>query len=269
MKPDHDQLASLFPNIAAQLKQALSNLNLAASALIPAEAREQDPTLDAQAALLDQSYYRLLRMVHSLSSAEYLVSDEPLPLQDQDLVPLVTDIFAQAESMASLLGLEMRLLCPSAHLICAVNKTALEQLLFHLLSNALKFTPSGGTVTVELQLRGKQVHLSVADTGPGIPEEQLLTLFDRYLHSDVPLPPPHGLGLGLPLCRCIAQRHGGTLLADPTPGKGSRFVCSLPLRQVGGSISDTPYDYSGGFNRTLLALADALPAKAFLLRNQG
>mgnify|MGYP003306914114 CR=1 FL=1 len=102
MKPDHDQLASLFPNIAAQLKQALSNLNLAASALIPAEAREQDPALDAQAALLDQSYYRLLRMVHSLSSAEYLVSDEPLLLQDQDLDILESNIRAVLQEMKEL-----------------------------------------------------------------------------------------------------------------------------------------------------------------------
>lgn len=269
MKPDHDQLAFLFPNIATQLKQALSNLNLAASALIPAEAREQDPMLDTQAALFDQSYYRLLRMVQSLSAAEYLVSDEPLPLQDQDLVALVTDIFAQVESMAALLGLDMQLRCPSPHLVCAVNKTALEHLLFHLLSNALKFTPAGGIITVELCLRGKQVLLSVGDTGPGIAPEHLPMLFERYLHNDMPLPPPHGLGLGLPLCRCIAQRHGGALLADSVPGKGSRFVCSLPLRQVGGDLSDTPYDYSGGFNRTLLALADALPPQAFLLRNQG
>ena len=51
-------------------------------------------------------------------------------------------------------------------------------------------------------------------------------------------------------------------------GKGSRFTLSLPDRQIGGSISDAPFDYSGGFNRTLLLLSDALPVKAFLVRNQ-
>ena len=269
MKPDHDQLASLFPNIATQFKQTLSTLNLAAAALVPAQAREQDPKLDAQAALLDQSYYRLLRMVHSLSSAEYLLSEEPFPLQDRDLPPLVGDIFAQTESLASQMELDLRLICPAEHLLCAINKPALEQLLFHLLSNALKFTPAGGTVTVELQRHGEQVLLSVSDTGPGIPAEQIPLLFDRYLQNDLPLPRPHGLGLGLPLCRRIAQRHGGTLLVESTPGKGSRFICALPLKLVGSNVSDAPFDYSGGFNRTLLALADALPARAFMVRNQG
>ena len=268
MKQDHDQLASLFPHVATQLKQALSNLNLAASSLIPAKAREQDPDLDARAAIMDHSYYRLLRMVNSLSAAEYLVSDEPLPVQNLDLAALVTDIFSKTEALAPLLGLEMRLICPKERVICAGNKAALEQLLFHLLSNALKFTPAGGTVTLELQAKEKQVLLSVADTGPGIDPELLPLLFERYLHHDVLLPPPHGLGLGLPLCRSIAQRHGGTLLADSTPGKGSRFICALPMRQTAPRVSDVPYDYAGGFNRTLLALADALPSKAFLVRNQ-
>lgn len=268
MEKNPDQLASLFPNIAAQLRGALSNLHLAAAQLAPAEARDADPKLDAQAALLDQSYYRMLRMVNCLSSAEYLTSEEPLSLQDCDLVPLVTDIFAQADSLAPLLGLDMRLVCHADHLICGVNAAALEQLLFHLLSNAMKFTPDGGTITVELHADGKQARLAVADNGPGIPEDRLPMLFDRYLHGDVIDPSPSGLGLGLPLCRRIAQRHGGVLLAESQPGKGSRFTCALPLRQVGSSLSDAAFDYAGGFNHTLLALADALPAKAFLLRNQ-
>ena len=81
-------------------------------------------------------------------------------------------------------------------------------------------------------------------------------------------PPPHGLGLGLPLCHRLAECLGGTLLAESVVGKGSRFTLSLPDRQVGPDVSDIPTDYTGGFNRTLLALADALPAEAFRLRNQ-
>ena len=76
-------------------------------------------------------------------------------------------------------------------------------------------------------------------------------------------------GLGLSLCRRIAEGHGGTIMAESVVGKGSRFTLSIPDRKTGsGGVSDIALDYSGGFNRTLLALADALPAKAFLLRNE-
>ena len=88
MEPDQNPLASLFPNISAQLRSALSNLHLAAAQLAPASAREQDPALDARAALLDQSYYQMLRLVSSLSAAGRYVavlSGEELYIYDKQL----------------------------------------------------------------------------------------------------------------------------------------------------------------------------------------
>ena len=268
MEPDQNQLAALFPSVAVQLRGALSNLHLAAAQLAPADAREQDPALDARAALLDQSYYQMLRLVNSLSAAEQLVSERPPALQDRDLVDLVGELCEKAAALAPLRGLELRFVCALERHVCAVEPAGIEQLLYHLLSNAFKFTPAGGTVTVELRVVKKQVLLSVTDTGCGISEERLATLFDRYLHPGALDPQPQAVGLGLPLCRRIAERHGGTLMAESRPGKGSRFTLSLPDKQVGGGVSDVPFDYAGGFNRTLLALADALPAGAFRLRNQ-
>lgn len=268
MEPEQNQLASLFPSVAAQLRGALSNLHLAAAQLAPADAREKDPALDAKAALMDQSYYQVLRLINSLSSAECLLDDRPLALQDRDLVDLVGELCEKVAALAPLRGLELRFVCALERHVCAVAPDDIERLLYHLLSNAFKFTPAGGTVTVELRVVKKQVLLSVTDTGCGIPEERLPTLFDRYLHAGQMDPQPHGLGLGLPLCRRIAERHGGTLMAESHPGRGSRFTLSLPDKQVGGGVSDVPFDYAGGFNRTLLALADALPTEAFLLRSQ-
>lgn len=268
MEPDQHNLAALFPSVAAQLRSALSNLHLAAAQLAPAAARENDPQLDARAAILDQSYYQLLRLVNSLSAAAYLQNDDPLPLQDRDIVALVRDVCAGTAALAPLLGLDVRFVCAMDRHICALHPDSLEQLVYHLLSNALKFTPAGGTITVELRRSQGHLLLCVTDTGCGIAPERLPTLFDRYLTPLEQDPLPHGLGLGLPLCRRIAQGHGGTLMAQSRPGKGSRFTLSLPDRQVGSAVQDVAFDYTGGFNRTLLALADALPARAFLVRSQ-
>ena len=117
-------------------------------------------------------------------------------------------------------------------------------------------------------MQKSRVLLSVTDTGQGIPPEHLATLFDRYHHPERQDPVPHGMGLGLSLCRRIAESHGGMLMAESLPGKGSRFTLSLPDRQVEGGVSDVSFDYAGGFNKTLLALADALPSQAFLIRSQ-
>lgn len=269
MEPRQIQPETLFPLIAAQIRGALSTFHLAAVQAVPPEAREQDPELDRKAALMDQSYYRLLRLVNLLS-ASALPEDGPISLQNRDLVELVGEICGQAGDLAAFLGLEVQFSCTLARHVCAVDPDLLEQLIFHLLSNAFKFTPSGGAVTVDLRIQGSRVLLSVADTGQGIPPEHLTALFDRYLHIEQQKnPTPHGMGLGLALCRRIAERHSGMLMAESQVGKGSRFTLSLPDRQIEGAVSDIPFDYAGGFNHILLALADALPAQAFLLRNQG
>lgn len=122
---------------------------------------------------------------------------------------------------------------------------------------------------MELRTSGDRVLLSVEDTGCGIDNTRLPALFDRFLHDELLDPLPHGFGLGLPLCRRIAEGHGGSMMAESRPGKGTRFTLSIPDRLVGSrSLSDVPIDYTGGFNPTLLGLADALPPEAFLLKNQ-
>ena len=267
MEQSRDELSALLPNIANQMRGLLSSLHLAAAQAIPAKAREQDPALDARASVLDQSFYRLLRLVNSLSAAEYLTEEHPLPLRDTDLVKLVGTVCETSGDLAEQLGIHLRFVCAMDRRVCAVSPAAMEQLLYHLLSNALKFTAAGGTVTVELKKRGEQLLLSVADTGCGIPPERLEHLFDSCLHPQTAAP-RHGLGLGLPICRAVAERHGGRIAVESVLNQGTRFIVSLPDRQLGTQVSDVPPLYDSGFNRPLLGLADALPAEAYTVRNQ-
>ena len=267
MEQSRDELSALLPNIANQMRGLLSNLHLAAAQAIPAKAREQDPALDARASVLDQSFYRLLRLVNSLSAAEYLTEEHSLPLRDTDLVKLVGTVCETSGDLAEQLGIHLKFVCAMDRRVCAVSPTAMEQLLYHLLSNALKFTAAGGTVTVELKKRGEQLLLSVADTGCGIPPERLEHLFDSCLQPQMAAP-RHGLGLGLPICRAVAERHGGRIAVESVLKQGTRFIVSLPDRQLGTQVSDVPPLYDSGFNRPLLGLADALPAEAYTVRNQ-
>lgn len=270
MEPDLELFATLFPNLSAQLRIALFNLHIAAAQLVPADQREKDPVLDAKAAQLDQSYYRLLRLVNSLSATAWFSQEKQVRLKNTDLVALVQEIFASVDSLASLLGLELHLICPKERHLCALDPSALEQLLYQLLSNALKFTPAGGSVTIEVRFSAGQIQLLVSDTGCGIPEETLKTVFTRCLAAeDLPPAPPRGLGLGLMLCRRIAEALGGTLTAQSTVGRGSTFTLTLPDRLVNQiGVFDVAFSYDGGFNPALVNLADALPPQAFLIRNQ-
>ena len=197
-------LAALLPNIAAQARGVLGSLRLASIQLAPAEAREKDPALDRKAALLDQSYYRLLRLVNNLSLAACMTEERPLRLRDQDLVSLVGEYCERAAGLAEMAGVNLRFVCVLERHICAVDSDALEQILSQLLSNSLKFTPAGGTITVELRLMKKRVRLSGEDPGCGIAEEQLTKLFDRR----TPLSRP-GAGVGsMSAAGGTPRRHG-------------------------------------------------------------
>ena len=134
-------------------------------------------------------------------------TDENHLLNVPQLVELLEGLCRQGQVLAELLDLRLVFTCRDRAHVIAANRELLERLFWNLVSNAMKFTPPGGTIEVSLRTGPECVLLCVKDSGPGIPQDKLERLFDRWQHSNMALP-VHGLGLGLPLCRRIAQGHG-------------------------------------------------------------
>ena len=110
--------------------------------------------------------------------------------------------------------------------------------------------------------------LRVRDTGCGIPAERMATLFDRWAEGIEAAPAAYGMGLGLPICRRIAEGHGGRLLLESREGQGTLVTVALPhVRKDGGQVRDTGYDYAGGFSHVMMELSDALPYQAFAAKH--
>ena len=103
----------------------------------------------------------------------------------------------------------------------------LQRMAVNLLDNALKYTPSGGTVTVSLNANKGQVVFSVSDTGIGISKDDLPHVFKRFYRCDQSRSQA-GIGLGLSLARAIAKAHGGNIAAESNPDRGSEFIVTLP-----------------------------------------
>ena len=118
---------ALLPGIAVQMRAALSNLHLAALQLAPPAKRDEDPELDQRAAVLDQSYYRLLRLVNNLTAAQIFQKEGPLPLRDLDIVQVVGDLCDQAEGLAGLLGLTFAFRWGTPRHGSAGNREGVEQ----------------------------------------------------------------------------------------------------------------------------------------------
>jgi PAS domain S-box-containing protein len=112
-----------------------------------------------------------------------------------------------------------------------VDPVRFQQIVWNLLTNAVKFTPIGGSIRVQLKRGDNQAILSVSDTGEGISREFLPYVFDRFRQADSARPERHGgLGLGLSIVRHLVELHGGSVSANSRgPGQGSTFSVSLPM----------------------------------------
>ncbi len=110
----------------------------------------------------------------------------------------------------------------------SADRTRLEQAAANLIDNAVKYTPSGGRVDVEIRCSEREALLRVRDTGPGIPPDELPRIFDRLFRGDHSRA-ERGLGLGLSLVKAIVEAHGGTVTVDSAVGAGSTFTVALPL----------------------------------------
>ncbi|MFQ5859798.1 MAG: sensor histidine kinase, partial [Anaerolineae bacterium] len=111
-----------------------------------------------------------------------------------------------------------------------VDVQRISQVLFNLLSNALRYTPAGGTITVRSERVGDQVQVAVADTGEGISPEDLPYVFKRFYRADKSRARASGgSGLGLAIAKQIVEAHGGRIWAKSWVGAGSTFAFTLPL----------------------------------------
>jgi heavy metal sensor kinase len=109
------------------------------------------------------------------------------------------------------------------------EKILLERLIANLLENALRHTPVGGRVTMELTLRASQAQLIVTDTGKGIAEEEMSKIFHKFFDKKRASGSSASTGIGLGLCRWIAELHKGVIEAGNVSGAGARFTVTLPI----------------------------------------
>ena len=262
---NNQELERVLGQVSNQLRGSLGNIYQALNRIAPMEVREGNGSVDRDAAVLCQSYYRILRLANNLSDAAHLEGPSAAQLRNGDIVGLCRDIMDRARHPAELLDIRLDFQCEKERHTIAMDKDRIERMMLNLLSNAFKFIRRDEKlVTLDVRVSREWVELILTDTGCGISQELLETVFDRYRHTQRLDPPPHGLGLGLPVCRRIAQEHGGVLLLTSQEGTGTTVTVSLPnKRSKLQQMSTFLVDLGGGYNRTLAELSDALPSRAF------
>jgi heavy metal sensor kinase len=173
---------------------------------------------------------RMIRLVSSLLTlARADAQQVPLARESISLGTLLSDAADQVRPVAESKGVTVRLR-DGGDTELSADQDLLLQLILNLLDNALKHTPSGGSIDVSWRKEDGQAKVVVSDEGPGIPSEHLPHIFDRFYRVDKARSRDGGgVGLGLSICRWIAQAHGGSIEADNAPGQGATFTVQLPI----------------------------------------
>jgi len=157
-----------------------------------------------------------------------------LNLAEDDLARLAQKVTLSFLPQAERLGVTLRAAIPEEPILVTLDGARMEQVLANLLSNALKFTPRGGSVTVGLAPGSGEVELWVEDTGVGIPAEELAHIFDRFYRGQQGQT-RGGSGLGLSIVKGIVEAHGGHVLAECLQRQGTRVTLKLPSTPDGQS----------------------------------
>ncbi|WIG92888.1 HAMP domain-containing sensor histidine kinase [Myxococcus sp. SDU36] len=144
----------------------------------------------------------------------------------QDATATVRESLEAFQPLASVQNLSLDMEIRGDSLMAKLDHERILQVLANLLTNAIKFTPAGGGISLRLEPVGQDVRFSVVDTGSGIPRHQLEEVFQRFWQARSE--DRRGLGLGLSISKGIVEAHGGRIWAESQPGKGSTFSFTLP-----------------------------------------
>ena len=191
-----------------------------AGAMNPRQQEYVDAVLSASNTLRD-----LINDILDLSQIEAGAMD--LDLERIDLHEMLTSVTESTRPGAARIGLGLKLDCPTGAGTFVADKRRIGQVLFNLLSNALKYTPRGGTVTVGGEIAGDDVRIFVADTGPGLPADVMPMAFERF-SAKAGAGARAGAGLGLALVNRFVELHLGWVELQSDPETGTKVTCHLP-----------------------------------------
>ena len=184
---------------------------------------------------LEETLHEVNRMTELLDALLTLArADEgraELHREPVDLREIIEEAGETGELLAEHAGVGIEIRLPPEPLVVVVDRSRLRQLALNLIENAVKYTPSGGQVSVELAGSDGRAVFTVADTGIGIAPGDLPHVFDRFWRADsarTRTSERAGTGLGLAICKWIAEAHGGTIDVQSRPGRGTTFTVGLP-----------------------------------------
>ena len=225
-----DELKSQFlSNVSHGLFTPLTSVKGYADNLLDGIVGELDERQRRYIEGISRNIERLLKMITNLLNLSRIEAGRiEFNPTDFSLYSLMEEMVFEFTNIAKKKGISLSFSCPSDLNILA-DEDKLREVIINLLDNAIKFTPSGGKVTLHAEEREKYVDIAVEDTGAGIPPESLDEIFERFHQVQMrEKVNSEGIGIGLAIVKSLVDLHGGNVTVHSELGKGSRFTVTLP-----------------------------------------
>lgn len=233
----------LFTNISHEFRTPLTLILGPVDDLI--QRTKLEPAVEKSLRLVQKQSKRMLRMVNQLLDYQKAEAGSlKLSLQPGEIVSFCHDIYLLFLDEATRRNIQYRFVAADKYISFNFDHHKLEIIVFNILSNAFKFTPSGGEIKVEVKkLGGNQCSIKISDTGKGIPPEDLTKIFERFYRGrEEDATTISGTGIGLSFVKELTELHGGTILAESDGSSGSVFTVILPSVQVSGAMLNLSAD---------------------------
>ena len=212
--------------VTHDLRNPLSTIAMHA-ALLRRRAQPHSSSEATAGEAIERAVARMTRLIEDLLDVSRMEAGQlSLVLEPLDAATFLFECVESQRQLADSVGIELRLRTPRVSPCVLADRDRLSQILENLIGNALKFTCSGGQVTVAADVRDDEVLFSVRDSGAGISPEHLPHLFERFWQAC--RTERHGAGLGLPIAKGFVEAHGGRIWVESSPGAGSCFFFTVP-----------------------------------------
>ena len=222
---------SFVSDVSHDLRSPLSSIALASHLL-----KLTGPTTEQQEELLDtinKNIERMTGLIEDLLDAGKIEADIGMEMDEHLVNPLIFEAAAQLATQANQKRIDYQIDLSNHLYTIRCNPGRLQQVVANLTSNAIKYTPENGNVTVRLFSKDNNLLFQVADSGYGIPQKDQARIFDKFYRvKEEYMIGKEGSGLGLAISKSIIEKHNGKIWVESAPNRGSTFTIMLPLIRI-------------------------------------
>lgn len=227
-------------NVSHELRTPITNIRSYAETLEDVgEEMPPDNRAHFLQVILNESD-RMVKIVQDLLMlSKFDAGDNDMRFENFDIANSTNNICEAIRLNVEKRDMRLAVDVPESAVICCGDRARIEQVIVNIITNAIRYTPDGGEISVKVGGSEHHVWVSVKDTGIGIPPEQLPHIFDRFYRVDRARSRAlGGSGLGLSIAKEIVMKHGGEISIDSEPGKGTKVLIRLPKEQSGGEMNE-------------------------------